>query len=220
MHIAKTDGSENASSGRLQEFKNNGKLLTVRPKEDGRLPEVWTVRLWQTKFWCFGLAVAYRRWSLTRGGRTWSFDCTCSGRTVKGNFETRESQITFLLSIIIRQHSSSSVYLHLHFIVCLPDFCNYFSALVVQGDHKAKHRFYYSEVEAESFESWYSWFLPFLHQWFMIPTRIFFQIHYSRRILIIYWLNDFLTGNLVSFCMVSSAFKLLLHLFGLGREFF
>ena len=45
----------------------------------------------------------------------------------------------------------------------------------------------------------------------MIPTRIFFQIHYSRRLLIIYWLNDFLTGNLVSFCMVSSAFKLLLH---------
>ena len=40
VHIAKIDGSENASSGRLQEFKNNGKLLTVRPKEDGRLPEV------------------------------------------------------------------------------------------------------------------------------------------------------------------------------------
>ena len=56
----------------------------------------------------------------------------------------------------------------------------------------------------------------------MIPTRIFFQIHYSRRLLIIYWLNDFLTGNLVSFCMVSSAFKLLLHpdsvsSFGLSR---
>ena len=39
-----------------------------------------------------------------RGGRTWSFDCTRSGGTVKVNFETRESQITFLLSIIIRQH--------------------------------------------------------------------------------------------------------------------
>ena len=47
--------------------------------------------------------------------------------------------------------------------------------------------------------------------WFMIPTRIFFQIHYSRRLLITYWLNDFLSGNLVSFCIVSSAFKLLLH---------
>ena len=45
MHTAKIDGSENASNGRLQEFKNNGKLLIVRPKGDGRLPEVQTVRL-------------------------------------------------------------------------------------------------------------------------------------------------------------------------------
>ena len=81
----------------------------------------------------------------------------------------------------------------------------------MQEAHKAKHRLCYSEVEAESFESWYLWFLPFLPQWFMIPTRIFFQIHYSQRLLIIYWLNDFLTGNLVSFCIVYSAFKLLLH---------
>ena len=58
-------------------------------------------------------------------------------------------------------------------------------------------------VEAESFKSWYSWFLPFLPRWFMIPARIFFQIHYSRRLLITYWLNDFLSGNLVSFCIVS-----------------
>ena len=69
-----------------------------------------------------------------------------------------------------------------------------------------------SGVEAESFEScWYSWFLPFFPRWFMIPTRIFFQIHYSRRLLITYWLNDFLSGNLVSFRIVSSVFKLLLH---------
>ena len=27
------------------------------------------------KLWCFGLAVAYVRWSLTRDGRTWRFDC-------------------------------------------------------------------------------------------------------------------------------------------------
>ena len=45
----------------------------------------------------------------------------------------------------------------------------------------------------------------------MIPTRIFFQKHYSRRLLITYGLNDFLSGNLVSFCIVSSAFNLLLH---------
>ena len=45
----------------------------------------------------------------------------------------------------------------------------------------------------------------------MIPTRIFFQIHYSRRLLITYWLNDFLSCNLVSFRIVSSAFKLLIH---------
>ena len=56
-----------------------------------------------------------------------------------------------------------------------------------------------SGVEAESFESWYSWFLSFLPQWFMIPTRI--QIHDSRRLLITYWLNDFLRCNLVSFCI-------------------
>ena len=31
----------------------------------------------------------------------------------------------------------------------------------------------------------------------MIPTKIFFQIHDSRRLLITYWLNDFLSGNLV-----------------------
>ena len=45
VHTAKIDGSENASNGRLQEFKNNGKLLIVRPTGDGRLPEVQTVRL-------------------------------------------------------------------------------------------------------------------------------------------------------------------------------
>ena len=56
-----------------------------------------------------------------------------------------------------------------------------------------------SGVEVESFESWYSWFLSFLPQWFMIPTRI--QIHDSRGLLITYWLNDFLRGNLVSFCI-------------------
>ena len=26
-------------------------------------------------FYVFGLAVAYGRWSFTRGGRTWRFDC-------------------------------------------------------------------------------------------------------------------------------------------------
>ena len=38
----------------------------------------------------------------------------------------------------------------------------------------------------------------------MIPTKIFFQIHDSRRLLITYWLiNDFLSGHVVSFCKVS-----------------
>ena len=68
-----------------------------------------------------------------------------------------------------------------------------------------------SGEEAESFESWYSWFLPFLPQWLKIPTRNFFQIHCSRRLLISYWLTDSLSGNLVSFCILSSAFKLLLN---------
>ena len=69
----------------------------------------------------------------------------------------------------------------------------------------------HSGVEAESFESWYSWFLSFLPRWFMIPPSIFFYIHDSRRLYITYWLNDFLSGNLVSFCSVSLAFKLLFH---------
>ena len=45
-------------------------------------------------------------------------------------------------------------------------------------------------------------------QWFMIPTRVIFQIHDSRRLLITYWL---ISGSLVSFCVVSLLFKLLLH---------
>ena len=56
---------------------------TSRPKKWSRLIltggshllEVPTVRLWLGKFWCFGLAVAYGRWSLKKGGRTWRFDC-------------------------------------------------------------------------------------------------------------------------------------------------
>ena len=56
-----------------------------------------------------------------------------------------------------------------------------------------------SGVKEESSESWYLWFLSFLPQWFMIPTKIFFQIHDSRRLLITYWLNNFLSGNVVSF---------------------
>jgi len=39
----------------------------------GRLLEVSIVRLWLGKFWCFGLAVAYGRWSLTRDCRTWPY---------------------------------------------------------------------------------------------------------------------------------------------------
>ena len=67
----------------LREVQNNGKSLTVRPKKwlqlltgGGHLLEVPTVRLQMGKFWCFGLVVAYGRWSLTRGGHTWRFDCT------------------------------------------------------------------------------------------------------------------------------------------------
>ena len=62
--------SENASSGRLQEVKNNGKSLTVRLRKwsrsliyrgGGSLQQVPTVRLWLGNFWCFGLTVAYGR---------------------------------------------------------------------------------------------------------------------------------------------------------------
>ena len=69
------------SSGRLQEVKNNGKSLTVRPKKWSRsltggchLLEVPTVRLCLGKFWCFGLVVVYGRWLLTRSGRPWRFN--------------------------------------------------------------------------------------------------------------------------------------------------
>ena len=51
-------------------LKNNGKLLTVRPKKwsrlltgGGHLLEVPTVRLWMGKFWWFGFVVTYKRWS-------------------------------------------------------------------------------------------------------------------------------------------------------------
>ena len=64
------------------EVKNNGKSLTIRPKKwsqsltgGGHLLEVLTLRLWLGKFGCFRLGVTYGRWSLTRGGRTWRFDC-------------------------------------------------------------------------------------------------------------------------------------------------
>ena len=48
-----------------------------------------------------------------------------------------------------------------------------------------------SGIEAESFESWYSWFLSFSPQWFTTPARIIFQIHDSQRLLITCWLDDF-----------------------------
>ena len=58
-----------------------GKSLTVRSKKwsplltgGGRLLQVSTVRLWLGKFWCFGLAVVYRTWTLMRGGRTRRFN--------------------------------------------------------------------------------------------------------------------------------------------------
>ena len=59
----------------------------------------------------------------------------------------------------------------------------------------------------------------------MIPTRIFLQIHDSRRLLITYWLNDFLRGNLVSFCILwCSNFCFIQtwyhHSFCFGMEFF
>ena len=36
----------------------------------------------------------------------------------------------------------------------------------------------------------------------MVPTRIFFQIHDSRRLFMTYSVNEFLTGYFVSFCIV------------------
>ena len=66
-----------------------GRLITG----GGRLRQVSTVRLKLGKFWCFGWVVAYQRfqlqgfdwgsfgvldrWSLTRGGRTRTLDCSC-----------------------------------------------------------------------------------------------------------------------------------------------
>ena len=90
------------SSGPLQEVKNNGKSLTVRPKKwswlltgDGCLLEVTTVRLWLGKFWCFGLVailwevVAYG--SLTVFGNILSLDVPesflfpfLSGQSIRG----------------------------------------------------------------------------------------------------------------------------------------
>ena len=69
-----------------------------------------------------------------------------------------------------------------------------------------KQQWWGSGVEAESFESWYSWFLSFLPQadsWFLQNFSSKFTIHED------FWLNDFLSGNVVSFCRVSVVFKLL-----------
>ena len=46
---------------------------------------------------------------------------------------------------------------------------------------------------------------------FMIPVVFASMIHDSRRPFITYWLNDFPSGNLVSFCSVSLVFKLLFY---------
>ena len=139
MHTAKIDGSENASNGRLQEFKNNGKLLIVRPDGDGRLPEVQTVRLWRGKIGVLDWrSLNYRRWSLTRSGRTWSFDCTRGGKRSKSSL--RQGKVKWrsfwvLLSVSISLPSPTFYCM----FTCLP----YFSALVVREAHKAKHRLYY-----------------------------------------------------------------------------
>ena len=63
-------------------------------------------------------------------------------------------------------------------------------------------------VEAESFESWYSWFLFFClnDSWLLQEFSSRFMIHeefWSPHD----WLNGFLRGNLVSFCIVSLVFK-------------
>ena len=65
------------SSGRLWEVKNKGKLKTFSSKSGrGRLQEVPNVVIWLGNFWYFGKLVAEERWSLTRGGRNWRFDCS------------------------------------------------------------------------------------------------------------------------------------------------
>ena len=65
--------SEHSSSGRLQDVKNNGKSLNrqwSRSLTGGdRVREVPTVRL---NWGGFGVL---DRWSLTRVGRLWRFDC-------------------------------------------------------------------------------------------------------------------------------------------------
>ena len=65
--------SENASSGRLQEVKKNRKSLSFQTQKvvavgyrRYSLPEDPIVRSWLGKCWCFGLAVVFGRWSLTR----------------------------------------------------------------------------------------------------------------------------------------------------------
>ena len=69
------------SSSPLQEVKNNGKSLTIRPKKWSRsltggvrLLE-FTSKALAGKFWCFGLAAVYGRWSrgsLVVFGNIWS----------------------------------------------------------------------------------------------------------------------------------------------------
>ena len=64
----------------------------------------------------------------------------------------------------------------------------------------------------------------------MIPTRLFFQIHDLRRLLMIYSLNKFLRGHFVSFCIVflecssfyfhPELYRFLDHCFSVSSSFF
>ena len=64
----------------------------------------------------------------------------------------------------------------------------------------------------------------------MIPTRLFFQIHDLRRLLMIYSLNEFLRGHFVSFCIVflecssfyfhPELYRFLDHCFSVSSSFF
>ena len=89
----------------------------------GRLLEVPTVRLWLGKFWCFGLVVAYGRWSLMRGSCTWGFDCNKYIRDVTKPRRRRQQECQKTIGLMSK---TKTVHVHHAFLyVALPSLHNY-----------------------------------------------------------------------------------------------
>ena len=89
----------------------------------GLLLEVPTVRLWLGKFRCFGLVVAYGRWSLMRGSCTWGFDCNKYIRDLTKPRRWRQQEPQKTIGLMSK---TKTVHVHRAFLyIALPSLHNY-----------------------------------------------------------------------------------------------